>query len=296
MKNKKYISIVLLLSIALHNNINCMEKKSEYDNTNTNNRTSIEDIPYELFRIIYEMVLYRTINDFNNISIKNLRIFKKNIRNSVLGMLASSKHIITGLKYDEGHIKNLVTSLIQERLSDLIERDKDNYQGKYKRLSQDELNSRLMLSICSSDFNKTLQLILAGANVNMQDRCGDSVLIKATSNNKKEMVELLIASGVDVNIKDEDGYTALMWAAARGHKKIVKLLIDNGANVDIQDEYGHTALMWAAREYKEIVKLLIDNGANINTQSKTGTTAFQIAKNNKNANIIELLKDAGARD
>ena len=47
------------------------------------------------------------------------------------------------------------------------------------------------------------------------------------------IVKLFIESGADVNIKDKNGITLLHLSCYNGHLNIVKLLIENGANVMI---------------------------------------------------------------
>jgi len=269
-----------------------MEKKSEYDNIARN----IHSQDPNLGMTVCENFIGSAIDELRDINLEDLKKVKDNIKNILSGNTLVSKCINELFKDDESSLEKLINSLLKKRLSDLIERYKRNYEGEYKGLPQDKLNNELISSIHSSDFNKTLQLILAGADVNATNNHKETALIEAAKGGHLYAVQLLIAAGANIDTQDEHNYTALMWAA-RGYTNIVKLLIDNGADVNSTNNHNETALMWAVlSSNEEIVKLLINAGANINTQGKDGTTAFQVAKNNRNENIIELLKNAGARD
>ena len=88
-----------------------------------------------------------------------------------------------------------------------------------------------------------------------------------------------IEEGADINIQDEYGSTILMIVSYYNRVEIVKLLIEKKAKLDIQDKYGETALMMAIRQNNfEIVKLLIKEGADVNIQDKSGETALDYAK------------------
>ena len=67
----------------------------------------------------------------------------------------------------------------------------------------------------------------------------------------------VIITGADVNVQNADGSTALIWASRDGKTEIVRLLLKAGANVDIQDASGLTAIQLAIiGRHTEIVELL----------------------------------------
>ena len=124
------------------------------------------------------------------------------------------------------------------------------------------------------------------------DNCGP--LIKAVKNNHIEIVRLLLATpGIDVNHKCQDGdfeYTPLMQAVADSRTEIVKLLLAApGIDVDKQYRWGKERkpyyhpdvsfhLMEPLYYYEEVIY----------------ETALSLAKKKGNAEIIELLRAAGA--
>ncbi|KKK72061.1 hypothetical protein LCGC14_2907670 [marine sediment metagenome] len=73
---------------------------------------------------------------------------------------------------------------------------------------------------------------------------------------------LLIETGADVNVQNKWGETALMWASYEGHPEVVELLIERGANINAMDSNGYTALMWALKKGQtEAINLLKEAGA-----------------------------------
>ena len=134
-------------------------------------------------------------------------------------------------------------------------------------------------------------LIKQGADVNTQNRNGDTALILAVEGGNMTAIRLLIKKGADVNIQNEVGDTALILAVRRGNMTAVRLLIKKGADVNIQNEVGDTALMSAVR-YRNMtaVRLLIKKGADVNIQAENGDSAYTLAKQREMRRLMELLE------
>ncbi|MGX3011388.1 ankyrin repeat domain-containing protein [Helicobacter sp. 23-1044] len=110
------------------------------------------------------------------------------------------------------------------------------------------------------DLNEVKSLISKGADVNMKDEFGGTVLMKASMYGHFEIVKFLVSKGANVNAKDGIlGFTALMSASIEGHFEVVKFLVKNGANVNAKDMFSETALSYT--ENSEIKQFLINNGA-----------------------------------
>ena len=133
--------------------------------------------------------------------------------------------------------------------------------------------------------------IKAGADLDLQDDCGHTILTAVAAAENYPMFNLLMQAGAStaglesiqliqsagagnvdrvrsllatkVNL-DLDRGAAIGSAAAAGHTQIVELLIRAGANVNLRDKLGFTPIASAAYAgYGEIVQLLIDAGADI---------------------------------
>ena len=74
---------------------------------------------------------------------------------------------------------------------------------------------------------------------------GEELLLEASSDGRKNVVEVLLANGVDPNARDGLGNTALMRAASSGSLEIARLLLDKGADPRATNKEGATALGYA---------------------------------------------------
>ena len=89
-----------------------------------------------------------------------------------------------------------------------------------------------------------------------------------------------------------------MLAALADQRGALYVLVTRGADVNATvAESGNTALMLAANRGRlEAVRMLLQAGADPNLKAKDGWTALQAAEMIGDDEIVELLRDAGARE
>ncbi len=105
----------------------------------------------------------------------------------------------------------------------------------------------------------------------------------------------LISAGADVNIKDPSGKTPLEYAEAGGNVEIVQALILAGADIPSKDGFAQTPIHWAiGRGYNDLAKSLIDNGADIHALDGDRNTPLHIAVRGGNIEVFQTLIAAGA--
>jgi ankyrin repeat protein len=174
-----------------------------------------------------------------------------------------------------------------------------------------DINSEI-INAATEGQTETLKTLISGSADVQSD--GRSALISAafsaielqgkgeSYDGQVEAVQILVTAGVDVDEHLDNGLTALMLMAILGQTDAVHVLLDAGADVNaVASADGSTALIFAVYGgTTEIVSTLIEAGANVDmvdtgTGSGDGRTALSYAKEKDHAEIIDVLKQAGAK-
>ena len=139
------------------------------------------------------------------------------------------------------------------------------------------------LTLASSLYrNEIIQVLInAGADLNMEDNDGLTPLMSSFIDdgfyNHVETIELLLDNNANVNYQNRNGETALHIASQLDRTEIIRILVDRGANVNIRDRNGNTPLV-AYNNFRnytmsaESAEILINNGADVNYQNRNGIT------------------------
>ena len=165
-------------------------------------------------------------------------------------------------------------------------------------LLRDNSNSSVKKRIYNKEIIRLL--VNAGANVNHTDNSGKSVLQVALENKDgQEVVDLLKSAGAgkttpkpaNTPSQQKELQNQLVKACSLGKINNVQALLDQGADINAPDSFGDTPLkraIWS--KSPAIVKLLLQRGARVNAE------LFTLAQNGQNAEIIQLLKSAEAKE
>ena len=104
----------------------------------------------------------------------------------------------------------------------------------------------------------------------------------------------LIALGADVNLVDRaGGHTPLHFAAREQHAGIAQTLLSAGAEVDARDRFGKTPLMMALFSVRdrdgEVIRVLLASGADPELENNYGISARGLAETVDNYDLVRFL-------
>lgn len=165
--------------------------------------------------------------------------------------------------------------------------------------NHDGVNALMAAAAADDRFGTVDCLINAGAKVDMQDKHGNSALMKACEKGAYRSAQFLIDAKADLNLKNADGDTALVVAADFFHvlrdkaDRIIKGLIRHGADLNWQDVNGDTLLLKELHERfsMTVINALISQKGDINLQNNKGDTALHwAARKGLNTQIKKMLK------
>ena len=92
---------------------------------------------------------------------------------------------------------------------------------------QQELNENLRLHAQKGSYDKVMELLDQGGEINSADGTGKTTLHYGVMSGQSRLVHALLEKGADVNFQDDEmpSDTALALAAQEGSLKIVKMLL-----------------------------------------------------------------------
>lgn len=143
-------------------------------------------------------------------------------------------------------------------------------------------------------------LISKGANVNALDR-QKRPLFEASRQGPKgryeEFVKLLIDNGAQVNVKESSGISVLLHASDAGHESVSKLFLEAGATLTEKRIDGTTVVHSAAKKgHVEMIRALVERGAELDARDSNMKTALNFAAAGGHTEVIRLLLNAKPGD
>jgi ankyrin repeat protein len=168
------------------------------------------------------------------------------------------------------------------------------------------------------------QLVTAGADVNQQGAGGKTAIMYAAlaGSGYRTCVETLISAGADLDLRDDRGHTVLSLVAAAENYQMFNLLLQAGASteglesiqliqaatignldrvqsllsarVNLDLDRGAAIGNAAAAGHTQVVDLLIRAGAHVNLSNHSGFTPIASAAHAGYLEIVRLLIEAGA--
>ena len=113
--------------------------------------------------------------------------------------------------------------------------------------------------------------LAAGVDVNECLRSGGTVLMRAASEGRLTVLQVLLRGGADVDAKRDDGITALMLASFFGHEDAVAALLAGGADVTAEDLHKFTPLRLASSKLHAGVVRILEQTESESRQAASST-------------------------
>ncbi len=148
-------------------------------------------------------------------------------------------------------------------------------------------------------------LLKRGAQINATNVIGMTPFHFAAQEGYGPMVRLLLVHKTAMDDRDARGNTPLYLAADRGQTNTVKLLLEYGADVNAGNNDGSTPLFhlvqnsryrWAGQHYLNMIDQLLTSKAQVNVTNIFGKTLFQEALRAGDTNVINRLRQHGAKE
>jgi Ankyrin repeats (3 copies) len=146
---------------------------------------------------------------------------------------------------------------------------------------------KLMKSCRNLDIAECKAFIDNGADLDVEDDDGNTVLHVAVKHCDTNVIKLLLDQGVPVDSENNLGYTPLRVAVNCNRKKVIALLLYRNTDIDAPDNRGNTPLHVAAS--KGIINLLLVKGAEVNAVDDYGETPLHDALSKNEVYKVRLL-------
>lgn len=217
-------------------------------------------------------------------------------------LLLDRKSIVNYISEDGESALSLALSYNNIEMINLLLKYKpglDNYKFESK------IEPLIWMAIKKRNYKILELLINNGANINLRNLDGETILHSLVKLEKDQLVEKVLKKHINISIKDNNGTTALEIAVTNKDKSLIELINRHKNLVSLKkeeklekistlseeiDSWGDTKLMNAIddKNFKKIKHLLM-NGADINFSSMKGRTPLIRAIFSKNIEILKLI-------
>ena|GEM_PF-4287420 len=174
----------------------------------------------------------------------------------------------------------------------------------------------LMLALAIGNWETAELLLDNGAAASGIDKEGNSTLLHINhlvfGFPSTELVNRLIGLGAEINAQNKFGETALHMFLFQYEFELVELAVNHGADLNLQDTWKRTPLLsFMERSSRldvrddpgflekkhNIIRFLLENSAEVNVRDECGKTAlFYANKTPRDRTTIKLLEEYGAKE
>ncbi len=155
------------------------------------------------------------------------------------------------------------------------------------------INDDIFFSIKKYDFKRFKELV-KDYDINALDENKRTFLIEAAFCNSREVAYFLINNNANIDLQDKEGNTALVLSLEKGNDEIVESLLKKGADIKINPNNKSLFLFACEIGNIEVLKLLVEKGINFRDKDKEGRNGFMRAIiYDRNIEFLEYLIKIG---
>lgn len=200
-----------------------------------------------------------------------------------------------------------LAELVSDEIRASVDEEELERGERRRRRASNKATEDFILAAAQGKLEEVKDAIGAGVDVNALGSNGNSALHYAAFYGHIDTVEYLLNSGAYVDIQSDDdgpgsvGTTPLALTAASFYAsdrgKLIEVLARAGADPNARNHAGKTPLMYAVsahQGYPDSVQALVSVGADLDLRDPRENTALMMATIYERADIITLLKQAGA--
>ena len=161
----------------------------------------------------------------------------------------------------------------------------------------EELPLMWLASALTSE-NAVRNLVECGAELEVEDESGHSVLHGSVYNRSDSVLQYLLSQGLDCNKANDEGCTPLHMAAAEGSERQLALLLAAKADTTAVTEHGENILHFALknRKCKDIMGCIgtLPSSVDINARNREGLTPLHVAASKGTLDHVRWALESGA--
>lgn len=151
-------------------------------------------------------------------------------------------------------------------------------------------SDNIFVNIADGNTTKVQKYISDGKDIDVKDANQNTLLIYAISNEKNDIVSLLLNTSIDINERNKQGLSALMLASQKNNITVIDLLTAKDVYINAKDNGNFSSLMFASEMGNtEIVNKLLDKGAKIDEKNLKNETALTLAVKNNHLDVVKIL-------
>lgn len=150
----------------------------------------------------------------------------------------------------------------------------------FLKYSDPEAAKDVFQAVQDEDLNNLRFFLTDGADVDMRNEHGHTLLHKALMEGKTAAARFLLEAGADAETGGgQAGYSALHWTARSGDAELTRLVLEYTENLEKTDGQSMTPLQLAAfMGHKAVVEALTEAGADFRRTDHMGHTPAAIAQ------------------